>query len=128
LNAGFQGAGAFEVAARQHLINEVKKTVKGVCIWIYHYPLLPSVKYLQVPYLSLLTLYMFVSTIYLQRAQLGVEAFANALLVIPKTLAENSGLDTQDVIIALTVPIFCACNNGYFKSVFVTSQLFSGRA
>ncbi|CAH9086958.1 unnamed protein product [Cuscuta europaea] len=59
------GAGAFEVAARQYLINEVKKTVKG-------------------------------------RAQLGVEAFANALLVIPKTLAENSGLDTQDVIIALT--------------------------
>ncbi|KAF3973534.1 hypothetical protein CMV_003050 [Castanea mollissima] len=59
------GAGAFEVAARQHLINEVKKTVQG-------------------------------------RAQLGVEAFANALLVVPKTLAENSGLDTQDVIIALT--------------------------
>ncbi|CAL5324845.1 unnamed protein product [Camellia sinensis] len=59
------GAGAFEVAARQYLINEVKKTVKG-------------------------------------RAQLGVEAFADALLVIPKTLAENSGLDTQDVIISLT--------------------------
>ncbi|KAK7267934.1 hypothetical protein RIF29_20615 [Crotalaria pallida] len=59
------GAGAFEVAARQHLINEVKKTVKG-------------------------------------RAQLGVEAFADALLVVPKTLAENSGLDTQDVIISLT--------------------------
>ncbi|KAB1211175.1 T-complex protein 1 subunit zeta [Morella rubra] len=58
------GAGAFEVAARQYLINEVKKTVKG-------------------------------------RAQLGVEAFADALLVVPKTLAENSGLDTQDVIIAL---------------------------
>ena len=38
-----------------------------------------------------------------QRAQLGVEAFANALLVVPKTLAENSGLDTQDAIIALTV-------------------------
>ncbi|KAJ1402484.1 GroEL-like equatorial domain superfamily [Sesbania bispinosa] len=32
----------------------------------------------------------------------GVEAFANALLVVPKTLAENSGLDIQDVIIALT--------------------------
>ncbi|RYY78396.1 hypothetical protein EON63_17790 [archaeon] len=29
----------------------------------------------------------------------GVEAFANALLVIPKTLAENSGLDVQDSII-----------------------------
>jgi T-complex protein 1 subunit zeta len=38
-----------------------------------------------------------------QRAQLGVEAFADALLVVPKTLAENSGLDTQDVIIALKV-------------------------
>lgn len=58
------GAGAFEVAARQYLVNEVKKTVKG-------------------------------------GAQLGVEAFADALLVIPKTLAENSGLDTQDAIIAL---------------------------
>ncbi|KAJ7529799.1 hypothetical protein O6H91_15G066000 [Diphasiastrum complanatum] len=55
------GAGAFEVAARQHLINNVKKTVQG----------------------------------------LGVEAFADALLVVPKTLAENSGLDTQDVLIAL---------------------------
>ncbi|KAL6213766.1 hypothetical protein ACLB2K_013208 [Fragaria x ananassa] len=44
------GAGAFEVAARQYLINEVKKTVQG-------------------------------------RAQLGVEAFADALLVVPKTLA-----------------------------------------
>ncbi|WRX16712.1 Chaperonin Cpn60/GroEL/TCP-1 family - like 10 [Theobroma cacao] len=59
------GAGAFEVAARQYLINEVKKTVQG-------------------------------------RAQLGVEAFADALLVVPKTLAENAGLDTQDVIIGLT--------------------------
>ncbi|CAA2938422.1 T-complex 1 subunit zeta 1 [Olea europaea subsp. europaea] len=59
------GAGAFEVAARQYLVNEVKKSVQG-------------------------------------RAQLGVEAFADALLVVPKTLAENSGLDTQDVIIALT--------------------------
>lgn len=41
-----------------------------------------------------------------QRAQLGVEAFADALLVVPKTLAENSGLDTQDVIIALKVCFF----------------------
>ncbi|KAL5721157.1 T-complex protein 1 subunit zeta [Ranunculus cassubicifolius] len=35
------------------------------------------------------------------RAQLGVEAFANSLLGIPKTLAENSGLDSQDILIAL---------------------------
>uniref|UniRef100_A0A6N2MMD5 Uncharacterized protein n=1 Tax=Salix viminalis TaxID=40686 RepID=A0A6N2MMD5_SALVM len=37
-----------------------------------------------------------------KRAQLGVEAFADALLVVPKTLAENSGLDTQDEIVTLT--------------------------
>ena len=33
------------------------------------------------------------------RAKLGVEAFANALLVIPKTLAENSGFDVQESLI-----------------------------
>ncbi|KAG6537038.1 hypothetical protein ZIOFF_002116 [Zingiber officinale] len=59
------GAGAFEVAARQHLINNIKKTVQG-------------------------------------RAQIGVEAFADALLVVPKTLAENSGHDTLDAIISIT--------------------------
>ncbi|KAG9146685.1 hypothetical protein Leryth_005020, partial [Lithospermum erythrorhizon] len=55
----------FEVATRQYLVNDVKKTCQG-------------------------------------RAQLGVQAFADALLIVPKTLAENSGLDTQDVIISLT--------------------------
>jgi T-complex protein 1 subunit zeta len=35
------------------------------------------------------------------RAKGGVEAFANALLVVPKTLAENSGLDVQESIIKL---------------------------
>ncbi|KAH1075572.1 hypothetical protein J1N35_027900 [Gossypium stocksii] len=86
------GAGAFEVAARQHLLNEVKKTVQGVCLW----------------YISLFTTIettIEIHMIYIkmeQRAQLGVEAFADALLVVPKTLAENSGLDTQDVIIGLT--------------------------
>ncbi|GBG70964.1 hypothetical protein CBR_g8264 [Chara braunii] len=35
------------------------------------------------------------------RAQLGVEAFAESLLVIPKILAENSGFDTQEVLITL---------------------------
>jgi T-complex protein 1 subunit zeta len=33
------------------------------------------------------------------KAKLGVEAFANAMLVVPKTLAENSGLDVQDALI-----------------------------
>jgi T-complex protein 1 subunit zeta len=33
------------------------------------------------------------------RAKLGVEAFANALLVIPKTLAQNAGYDATQVIL-----------------------------
>ncbi|PWN26950.1 T-complex protein 1 zeta subunit [Jaminaea rosea] len=35
------------------------------------------------------------------RAKLGVQAFADALLVIPKTLARNAGLDVQDAIVAM---------------------------
>ena len=35
------------------------------------------------------------------RAKLGVEAFAEALLGIPKILAENSGYDVLDTIIAV---------------------------
>lgn len=35
------------------------------------------------------------------RAKLGVEAFAEALLGIPKILAENSGYDALDTIIAV---------------------------
>jgi len=35
------------------------------------------------------------------RAKLGVQAMADALLIIPKTLASNSGLDPQDSIIKL---------------------------
>lgn len=36
------------------------------------------------------------------RPKLGVQAYAEALLVIPKTLAENSGFDVQDCILNLT--------------------------
>jgi len=35
------------------------------------------------------------------RARLGVQAFADALLVIPKVLAVNSGLDAQETIVKL---------------------------
>ena len=38
------------------------------------------------------------------RAKLGVEAYANAVLVVPKTLAENSGFDVQDTIIKVRLP------------------------
>ncbi|CCU97984.1 unnamed protein product [Malassezia sympodialis ATCC 42132] len=58
------GAGAFEVAAAAHLLDNVRRTAKG-------------------------------------RAKLGVEAFAQALMVIPKTLASNAGLDIQDAIVNL---------------------------
>jgi T-complex protein 1 subunit zeta len=94
-----QGAGAFEVAARQYLVNEVKKTVQGVIKCLHK---CPRRKY----YLAHLFFYIYfflMLTNLEQRAQLGVEAFADALLVVPKTLAENAGLDTQDVIISLKV-------------------------
>ncbi|MFQ5761713.1 MAG: thermosome subunit beta [Candidatus Bathyarchaeia archaeon] len=35
------------------------------------------------------------------REQLAIEAFANALEVVPKTLAENAGLDPIDILVAL---------------------------
>ena len=35
------------------------------------------------------------------RAKLGVQAFAEALLIIPKALAANGGYDVQDTIVAL---------------------------
>uniref|UniRef100_A0A6Q2XMK0 Chaperonin containing TCP1, subunit 6A (zeta 1) n=1 Tax=Esox lucius TaxID=8010 RepID=A0A6Q2XMK0_ESOLU len=57
------GAGAFEVAVHDALINH-KPKVKG-------------------------------------RAQLGVQAFADALLIIPKVLAQNSGYDAQETLVKL---------------------------
>ena len=35
------------------------------------------------------------------KAKLGVQVFAEALLVVPKTLAENSGFDAQDILLKL---------------------------
>ncbi len=37
------------------------------------------------------------------RVKMGVQAFADALLIIPKTLAANGGFDVQDVVVALQV-------------------------
>ncbi|KAJ2348165.1 T-complex protein 1 subunit zeta [Coemansia erecta] len=59
------GAGAFQVACRQHLLRpEFLRTVRG-------------------------------------KAQMGIRAFAEALLVIPKTIAANGGYDAMDVLVAL---------------------------
>ncbi|VDO40220.1 unnamed protein product [Onchocerca flexuosa] len=35
------------------------------------------------------------------RAKLGVQAYADALLVVPKTLATNAGFDAQETIVKL---------------------------
>jgi T-complex protein 1 subunit zeta len=56
------GAGAFEVAASENLVQFARKEVTG-------------------------------------KAKLGVAAFGDALLVIPKTLAQNSGFDAQDTLL-----------------------------
>lgn len=39
------------------------------------------------------------------RVKFGVQAFADALLIIPKTLALNGGFDVQDVVVALQVRV-----------------------
>jgi T-complex protein 1 subunit zeta len=53
------------------------------------------------------------------KAKLGVEAFAEALMVIPKTLAENSGFDVQETILkmeeeraASELPVGLNCTTG----------------
>lgn len=37
------------------------------------------------------------------RAKLGVQAYADSLLIIPRTLAENGGYDANDTLIKLQV-------------------------
>ena len=58
------GAGAFEIAAHEHLTEYARKEVSG-------------------------------------KSKLGVKAFAESLLIIPRTLAVNSGFDAQDTILAV---------------------------
>jgi T-complex protein 1 subunit zeta len=58
------GAGAFEIAAYEHLIHQILPETKG-------------------------------------KTKLGIQAFADAMLIVPKTLAENSGFDVQTTILEL---------------------------
>jgi T-complex protein 1 subunit zeta len=37
------------------------------------------------------------------RAKMGVQAYADAMLIIPKVLSQNAGFDAQDTIVALQV-------------------------
>jgi len=49
------------------------------------------------------------------RTKLGVQAFADSLLVVPKTLAVNAGLDVQDSIVALQVSVFYFFFSGFVE-------------
>ena len=53
------------------------------------------------------------------RSKIGVQAFAQALLVIPKTLAANSGFDVQETLLklqeeasAVDLPVGLSCSTG----------------
>lgn len=46
------------------------------------------------------------------RAKLGIQAYADALLIIPKTLAANGGFDVQDAIVSVQV---CCASSGYLN-------------
>ena len=56
------GAGAFEIAAHEHLTQWARTEVSG-------------------------------------KTKLGVQAFAEALLIVPRTLAQNSGFDAQETLL-----------------------------
>lgn len=47
------------------------------------------------------------------KAKMGIAAFAEALLIIPKVLAQNGGFDAQDVIVALQEEV----NSGHVAGV-----------
>jgi T-complex protein 1 subunit zeta len=45
-----------------------------------------------------------------RKAKLGVQIFADSILIIPKVLAQNGGFDSQDVIVSLLVcAVQCYC-------------------
>lgn len=69
------------------------------------------------------------------RARLGIEAFAQALLVIPKVLAANSGLDPQETIVKLQeeyresgqpVGVDISTGNFYFRFCLIWYLLYLG--
>lgn len=55
------------------------------------------------------------------KQKLGVKAFADALLVIPKTLAENSGLDVQGALIKLQEESSKARKAGQWRGIDIAT-------
>ena len=89
-------------APTQHVVDEIKRAfddaIGVVSIALEDKSVLPGGG---APYMLLsLKLKEYAATVG-GREQMAVEAFANALEIIPKTLAENSGLDPIDAMIAL---------------------------
>lgn len=58
-------------------------------------------------------LHLFALNEVVGRQQLGVVAFADALLIIPKTLADNSGFDVHDVLVKMQEALKVADNSVY---------------
>lgn len=52
------------------------------------------------------------------RGKLGIQAYADALLIIPKTLAANGGFDVQDAIVS--VQVRCAISDYSYRSYWFT--------
>lgn len=77
------GAGSFEVGLYHYLMDKSKVL----------YTLIGTTQLHNVP----LTFLQEITG----KKKLGVQAFAEAMMIIPKVLAENSGHDAQDVVIAL---------------------------
>lgn len=82
------GAGAFETACSEHLL-DFAKTVAG-------------------------------------KKKLGVEIFANALLVTPKVLAENSGLDIQETVLELRDAVRAMGVEGGADGKYVGLDVYNG--
>lgn len=53
------------------------------------------------------------------RVKMGVQAYADALLIIPKTLATNGGFDVQEAVVALQVRSYLAAFNFTFIYQFI---------
>jgi T-complex protein 1 subunit zeta len=60
------------------------------------------------------------------KAKLGVEAFAKAMLIVPKVLAENSGLDIQDAVIRVEEEQERSDSDGENKGYMIGMNLENG--